>query len=209
MVHTSSLHNYRGLGKLKGSTTHKTGGLSNLIERGGIKNNMDVLVGSVLLHSLDNLPRLDKDVVHSSLTALSNKWRCERRDDSYTRFKYNSWSYVMLIFLPISPIYPPYIFETKGAHVTETGWVGSVFLTRWICTDRSDQNGDKWWGFSPHLPSAGLTEHCLVHSVLFQALLHIRSGDFDLCIPIMPCFPQSHNNMVPSLVTAVGGYELK
>ena len=73
MVHTPSLHNYRGLGKLKGSITHKTGGLSNLTERGGIKKNMDVLVGSVLLHSLDNPPHLDKDVVNSSLTASSDK----------------------------------------------------------------------------------------------------------------------------------------
>lgn len=71
MVHTPSLDNYRGLGKLKGSATHKTEGLSNLSERGSIKKNMDVLVGSVLLHSLDSLSRLDKDVVKSSLTASS------------------------------------------------------------------------------------------------------------------------------------------
>ncbi len=89
MVHTLSLHNYRGLRKLKGSATHKTEGLSDLSERGGIKKNMDVLVGSVLLHSLDNLPRLDKDVVNSSLTASSDKQRCEQHDDSYTRFNLN------------------------------------------------------------------------------------------------------------------------
>lgn len=96
MVYTPSLHNYRGSGKLKGSITHNTGGLSNLIERGGIKKNMDVLVGSVLLHSLDNLPHLDKDMVNSSLTASSDKQRCEPHDDSYTRFKYNNELYVML-----------------------------------------------------------------------------------------------------------------
>ena len=72
MVHTPRLYNYRGLGKLKGSATHKTGGLSNLRERGGIKKNMVVLVGSVVLHSVDNLPVLDKDVVNSSLTASSD-----------------------------------------------------------------------------------------------------------------------------------------
>lgn len=48
---------------MKGSVTHKTEGLSNLSERGGIKKNMDVLVGSLLLHSLDNLLSWDKDVV--------------------------------------------------------------------------------------------------------------------------------------------------
>lgn len=86
MVHTASLHNYMGLGKLKGSTTHKTGGLSNLSERGGIRKNMGVLVGSVLLYSLDNLPCVDKYVVNSSLTALSDKQWCEQNDDSYTRY---------------------------------------------------------------------------------------------------------------------------
>lgn len=87
--------------------------------------------------------------------------------------------------------------------MTETAWVDSMVLTRWISTDRSDQNRDKWWGILPHLPSAGLTEDCLVHSVLFQALLHIQSGDFDLCIPIPWCIQHSHNNTVPSVVTAV------
>lgn len=98
MVHTLSLHNYGGLGKLKGSATHKTGGLSNLSERGGITKNMDVLVGSVLLHCLDNLRRFDKDVVNSSLTASSDKQHCEQHNDSYTRFKYNNELYVMLSY---------------------------------------------------------------------------------------------------------------
>lgn len=57
---------------------------------------MDALVGAVLLHSLDNLPRLDKDVVNSSLTASSDMQRCEQHDDSYTRFKYNNGLYVTL-----------------------------------------------------------------------------------------------------------------
>lgn len=77
MVHTPSLHNYRDLEKLKGSTTHKTGALSNLSKRGGTKKNMGVLVESVLLHSLDNLACLDKDVVNSCLLALSDKQQCE------------------------------------------------------------------------------------------------------------------------------------
>lgn len=75
---------------MKGSVTHKTEGLSNLSERGGIKKNMDVLVGSLLLHSLDNLLSWDKDVVNISLTASSDRRRCEQHDDSYTRFKYNN-----------------------------------------------------------------------------------------------------------------------
>ena len=98
MLHTPSLHNYRGLGKLKGSATRKTGGLSNLSERGGIKKNTDVLVGSLLLQSLDNLPRLDKDVVNSSLMASSDRHECEQHDDSYTRFKYNNGLYVRLSY---------------------------------------------------------------------------------------------------------------
>lgn len=79
---------------MKGPATHKTEGLSNLRGRGRIKKNMDALVVAALLHSLDNLPHLDKDVVNSSLTASSDKQRCEQHDDSYTRFKYNNGLYV-------------------------------------------------------------------------------------------------------------------
>lgn len=94
----------------------------------------------------------------------------------------------------------------KGEVLVTDAWADGVFLTRWIFSDRSDPNRDKWQGILPHLPSAGLTEHCLVHSVLFQAQPHILSGDFDLSIPITWCFlhPYSHNSMVPSLVSAEG-----
>lgn len=84
MVHAPSVHNYWGLGKLNGSAAHKIEGLSNLSVRGGIQTNTDVLVGSVLLYGTDNLPHLDKDVVNTSLAALSDKLQCERHDDSYT-----------------------------------------------------------------------------------------------------------------------------
>jgi len=73
MARTPRLHNYRGLGKLKGSATRKTEGLSNLSEMGGIKKNMNVLVRSVLLRNLDSRSRLDKDVVNGFLTAPSDK----------------------------------------------------------------------------------------------------------------------------------------
>lgn len=79
-----------------------------------------------------------------------------------------------------------------------------VFLTRWISTDSSDQKRSKWRHILPTLPSAGLTEHCLLCSVLFQALLHIRYEYFDLCIPVTPRLLFSHNSTVPSLVTAEG-----
>ena len=93
-----------------------------------------------------------------------------------------------------------------GEVLVTNAWADGVFLTRWIFSDRSDRNRDKWQGILAHLPSAGLTEHCLLHSVLFQAQPHIRSGDFDLSVPITWCFlhPHSHNSTVPSLVSAEG-----
>lgn len=54
--------------------------------KGDIEKNMDVLVGSVSLHSSDSLSRIDKDTVYSSLTASSDKQRSEQRDDSWFRW---------------------------------------------------------------------------------------------------------------------------